>query len=85
MAMYRPVLTDWMATTLRPTGIKLNRAARGKRREEQRGDEQREGKDGRAAGWLAGWLVEVGARMQSGEWGGVCRSVLDGERHTTGW
>lgn len=28
MAMYNPVFTDWMATTLRPTGMRLNKAGK---------------------------------------------------------
>lgn len=31
MAMYNPVFTDWMATTRRPTGIRLNKAGKKKK------------------------------------------------------
>lgn len=31
MPMYNPLFTPWMATTLRPTGIRLNRAEKGAR------------------------------------------------------
>lgn len=72
MAMYRPVLTDWMATTLRPTGIKLNRAARGKRRETRGSAASRRGR-GQVIGWLAGVGRGVGEEgcliwMEAGDW-----------------